>query len=98
MRDVEDDGVRAAGPVLVEAARVLDRHLPAAERGEPRAERPMFGVEGTVLEHVRHRGGAYAAFRPSPPPCLRSDRDEGRVAPSRRVARRRAATAARART
>ncbi len=36
VRDVEDAGVRAHGPVLGDHALVLDRHLPARERHHPR--------------------------------------------------------------
>ena len=50
MRHVERDRVLAASAVLLEHARVLDRHLPAAERRHARAERAVLGVERAVTQ------------------------------------------------
>ena len=41
MREVEEPGALADGPVLLEDPGVLEGHLPAAERSHPRAEREV---------------------------------------------------------
>jgi len=50
MRHVEHHGVLAAGAVLVEHARVLQRHVPAPEGDHLGAERAVLRVERTVPE------------------------------------------------
>src|SRR5206468_9873395 len=92
--DVERDGMVAAGPMLLEHARELDRHVPAAERRHARAKRAVLGVERAVTQRgvwFGHGPAAYAAvlaLRPTPPPARRSPRSNGR----RRRCRHRSAT------
>ena len=54
VRDVEDPGVRANRPVLLEHALVLDGHLPPGERDEPCAERDVAIVKRRPGERLRH--------------------------------------------
>ena len=54
VRDVEDAGVGAHGPVLLDDALVLDGHLPAGERHHPRPERDVAVVERRALERLGH--------------------------------------------
>src|SRR5919198_768716 len=56
VRDVEDAGVAADGPMLGNHAFVLDRHLPARERHHPRAEGDVASVERRPLERLGHAG------------------------------------------
>ena len=83
VRDVERDRVLAAGAMLLEHARELDRHLPAAERRHARAERAVFGVERTVTQRgvcFSHGPAAYAAdlaLRPTRPPGPRAPEPNG---------------------
>ena len=56
VRDVEDDGARATRAVLVEHARVLQGHVPPAERHHAGVERAVLCVERAVME----RGLAHA--------------------------------------
>ena len=66
MRDVEDAGARRARRVLVDDARVVDRHLPAGERDEARARLRRGGrtaacAGAAVLRHrVRPRSPCQA--------------------------------------
>ena len=55
VRDVEDAGVGAHGPVLRDHALVLDGHLPAGERHQSRAGRDVAVVERRPAERL-HRG------------------------------------------
>ncbi len=55
--DVEEAGARAHGHVLVGDARILDRHVPAAERTHLGAGAAMAGVERRLLE--RRGGGLF---------------------------------------
>ena len=55
VRDVEHDRALAARPVLFEHAAVLDRHVPTAELGQARVQRPVLRVERTVLRAPRSR-------------------------------------------
>ena len=48
--DVEQTGLRAHREVLVDDARVLHRHVPAAERHHARAVSAMPGVQRRFLE------------------------------------------------
>src|SRR4029078_4848908 len=48
VRQVEQPGALTNRAVLVEDARVLHRHEPAAELDEARAERPVDGDEGRL--------------------------------------------------
>ncbi len=50
MGDVEHDRARAARPVLLEHARVLQGHVPSTEGDHARAERPMPRVERTATQ------------------------------------------------
>ena len=50
VRDVERPAVGANGPVLLDHARILDRHLVAGEGHHPRAEREVARVERRALE------------------------------------------------
>jgi hypothetical protein len=59
VRHVEHDCVLAAGSVLLEHARVLDRHLPATELDHARIERAVLGVERAQAKRsVSHGVGA----------------------------------------
>jgi hypothetical protein len=55
--DVEHAGIRAHGHVLLGDARILDWHLPAAERTHPGSGTAMTGVERSLLE--RSGGGLF---------------------------------------
>jgi hypothetical protein len=48
VRHVEHDPVFTTRAVLLEHSRVLQRHLPAAERHHARAESTVFRIEGAV--------------------------------------------------
>ena len=50
VRDVEHAGAPAHGQMLLADALVLDRHLPAGKRDEPRPSVPMLRVEGGSAE------------------------------------------------
>ena len=54
MRHVEHRRVGPAHPVLVQHARVLDRHVPTAELHHPRAQRSVRGVERTGAQRFAH--------------------------------------------
>ena len=54
VRDVEDPGVGADRPVLLDHPLVLDGHLPAGERDHPRAECDVAVVERRLLQGLRH--------------------------------------------
>jgi hypothetical protein len=49
VREVEEPGLRAHGPDLVEDRAVLHRHVPAAELDHLRAERDVEIVEGSLF-------------------------------------------------
>ena len=92
VRDVEHDRVVTARAVLLEHARVLDRHVPAAELHHARAERAVLGVErardggrrSTVqADSAREsragaeRGGNRSSFAGSPAPATSASCDGG---------------------
>ncbi len=62
VRDVEEAGRGAHGHVLGGDARVLDRHVPAAERHHPRSEGDVSGMERGLLE-ARRSGVVHAGSR-----------------------------------
>ena len=102
VRHVEHHRVLAARAVLLEHAGVLDGHLPPAERHHAGAERAVLGVEQRVSHRAR-RGFAHAvcwhAVSAAGPAGL-PRRGSGNEVERLRLAgaRRRAATAVRART
>ena len=54
VRHVEDAGVGADGPVLLDHPLVLDGHLPAGERDKARAECDVAVVERRSEQRLRH--------------------------------------------
>jgi hypothetical protein len=67
VRNVEEAHALAHGAVLLEDARVLDRHLPAAEVDHARAELLVERVERSPLEHGGGCGGAHREWEGSTP-------------------------------
>ena len=55
VRDVEDAGAGAHGPVLGDHALVLDGHLPAGERHHARAQRHMAFEERRAPQRLHRR-------------------------------------------
>ena len=74
VRDVEDAGIRPHGPVLGDHALVLDRHLPAGERNDPRARRdvplvqrrPAEGLHAAMLTRLEPPAVGWPGTRRGP--------------------------------
>ena len=63
--DVEDADPLADGPVLLDDAGVLERHLPAGEGGETRTKRSVLRIEGKLAKRGRGHASGSQCRRPS---------------------------------